>query len=76
MHGFFGEHAGALKVAVTAPPEDGRANEAITALLRGWLGLQRSQVELGRGARSRAKDFIIRGLSPPELQALIAKKLT
>jgi uncharacterized protein (TIGR00251 family) len=71
-----GEHGGALKVAVTAPPEDGRANEAITGLLRVWLGLQRSQVELNRGARSRDKEFIIRGLPPPELLALIQRKLT
>ena len=28
--GILGEHAGALKVAVTAPPEDGRANRALT----------------------------------------------
>lgn len=72
--GVVGEQAGALKVAVTAPPEDGRANQAITELLRDWLGLKRSQVELASGATNRNKQFLIRGLTPEELQAAIAAK--
>jgi uncharacterized protein (TIGR00251 family) len=63
-----GEQAGALKVAVTAPPEDGRANQALTEVLRAALGLKRSQVELVGGAKSRQKSFLIRGLQPAELQ--------
>lgn len=70
-----GEQAGALKVAVTAPPEDGRANAALTDLLRDWLGLKRSQVELLSGATNRNKAFLIRGVTPEELTALIAAKL-
>ena len=70
-----GEHGGALKVAVTAPPEDGRANEALTHVIRKWLDLNRSQVKLAGGQRSRDKQFLIRGLTPGELQALLAKKL-
>lgn len=70
-----GEHNGALKVAVTAPPEDGRANDAITDLLRKWLELKRGQIELASGPRSRDKQFLIRGTTAPELSALIQKKL-
>jgi uncharacterized protein (TIGR00251 family) len=70
-----GEQAGALKVAVTAPPEDGRANSAITDLLRDWLGLKRSQVELLNGPTNRNKAFLIRGLAAEELRALIDSKL-
>ena len=70
-----GEQAGALKVAVTAPPEDGRANAALTDLLREWLGLKRSQVELAGGATNRNKTFLIRGVTPEELRALVAAKL-
>jgi uncharacterized protein len=72
--GVMGAQAGALKVVVTAPPEDGRANQAVTELLREWLGLKRSQVELASGATNRNKQFVIRGLSPEELRALIAAK--
>jgi uncharacterized protein (TIGR00251 family) len=71
-----GKHGGALKVSVTAPPEDGRANEAITQMLRDWLGLKRSQVELIGGATSRNKQFLIRGVSMEALTALLTQRLT
>ncbi len=48
--GVQGEQAGALKVAVNAPPQDGRANDALTEALRKALGLKRSQVQLIGGA--------------------------
>jgi uncharacterized protein (TIGR00251 family) len=62
-----GEQAGALKVAVTAPPEDGRANKALLETLREALDLKRSQLELLGGATSRDKRFLIRGLSSHDL---------
>jgi uncharacterized protein (TIGR00251 family) len=70
-----GEQAGALKVAVTAPPEDGRANQALTEALREALSLKRSQVELVGGGKSRQKAFLIRGVRPEELQARLAALL-
>jgi uncharacterized protein (TIGR00251 family) len=73
--GVLGEQAGALKVAVTAPPEDGRANKALTEVLRATLGLKRSQVELFGGAASRDKRFLIRGLSRADLAARLASLL-
>ncbi|HEV3436200.1 MAG TPA: DUF167 domain-containing protein, partial [Gemmata sp.] len=53
-----GEQAGALKVAVSAPPEDGRANAAIVEVLRDWLGVKRSQIELASGHTNRNKTFL------------------
>jgi uncharacterized protein (TIGR00251 family) len=70
-----GEHGGALKVAVTAPPEDGRANAAILDLLRDWLGARRSEVELIAGHTSRAKQFLVRGRAAGDLAAVIAREL-
>src|SRR6476619_2219632 len=67
-----GEQAGALKVAVTAPPEDGRANAALVEVLRDWLGLKRSQVELASGQTNRNKSFLIRGVTAEELRARVA----
>jgi uncharacterized protein (TIGR00251 family) len=64
-----GEQGGALKLAVTAPPEDGRANAALMELLRELLGLKRSQIELIAGQTSRDKKFLIRGLGRSELVA-------
>jgi uncharacterized protein len=70
--GVLGEQAGALKIAVTAPPEDGRANRALTKTLRDLLGLKRSQVELLGGETSREKKFLIRGVTKDELSAKLA----
>lgn len=73
--GVLGEQAGALKVAVTAPPEGGRANQALVEVLREALGLKRSQVELLGGATSRDKRFLIRGVTKAELAARVADLL-
>jgi uncharacterized protein (TIGR00251 family) len=66
--GVQGEQNGALKVAVQAPPQDGRANEALAELLREALGLKRSQVELLGGQTARDKRFLIRGVARAELE--------
>lgn len=70
-NGVQGEQGGALKLAVTAPPQDGKANEAIRELLRELLGIKRSQVELLSGQTSRDKKFLIRGLGLVELEARV-----
>ncbi len=51
-----GEHGGRLKIALQAPPVDGRANEALLRFLRQQLGLQRAELRLisGAGARDKA----------------------
>jgi uncharacterized protein (TIGR00251 family) len=70
--GVLGEQAGALKVAVTAPPEDGRANQALVETLRELLGLKRSQIELIGGLTSRDKRFLIRDVARTELERRVA----
>jgi uncharacterized protein (TIGR00251 family) len=58
----------ALKVKVTAPPIEGRANKAVKKLLAGQLGLSPSQVEIIAGERSREKLLRISGISRAELE--------
>jgi uncharacterized protein (TIGR00251 family) len=70
--GVVGEQAGALKVAVTAPAQDGRANKALLEELRDALQLRRSQLELVGGETSRSKRVLIRGLNKGELAARLA----
>jgi uncharacterized protein (TIGR00251 family) len=70
--GILGEHAGALKVAVTAPPEDGRANKALAELLAKALKLKRAQVKLLSGALSREKRLFIEGVSKRHLESSVA----
>jgi uncharacterized protein (TIGR00251 family) len=52
---------GRLKVAVAAPPEDGRANEAIMAALAKHFGLKPAAVTLETGGTSRDKKFRLAG---------------
>jgi|JI7StandDraft_1071085.scaffolds.fasta_scaffold135699_2 uncharacterized protein YggU (UPF0235/DUF167 family) len=52
---------GALRVAVTTAPEDGRATEAVAAALAEAFGVSKRAVELRHGATSRHKLFRIAG---------------
>ena len=56
-----GLHAGRLKVAVTQPPEKGKANGAISKVLADTLGVKRSQVRLVSGVSSPQKKFLVAG---------------
>src|SRR5215472_12428387 len=74
--GILGEQAGALKIAVTAPPEDGRANDALVEALANALAIKRSQVTLLTGATARDKRFLIRGVAKPTLEQQLATLLS
>lgn len=63
-----GVHGGRLKVAVTAAPEQGKANAALLKVLAKALGLKRSQVELVAGRTSRDKTFRITGVDAAALR--------
>lgn len=48
---------GQLRAYVTAPPEDGKANEAVRKLLARAMGVAKTQLVLIRGATARDKVF-------------------
>jgi len=60
-----------LKVAVTAPPEDGKANAALVALLGKRWRLPKSAIEIVGGATDRRKTLLLRG-DPASLQATVS----
>ena len=66
-----GIHANALKIALTAPPVDGKANEALIAFLSEALRLPRSRRPVAAGATSRAKIVRITGMSAAEVAAAL-----
>ena len=63
---------GALKVKVTEPPEDGRANRAVIELLAERLGVRAAAVTVVRGASSRSKTVEVAGLTSGQLRARLA----
>jgi len=58
-----GEVGDALKVALTAPPVDGKANEACIELFAKLLKVPRSSVTIASGQTSRNKLIRVAGLS-------------
>ena len=60
----------ALKIAVTAPPEDGKANAALVALLGKAWKLPKSAFEIVGGATDRRKTLLLRGDSASLLAAI------
>ena len=61
--GVKGVRDGAVRLAVTAPPEDGKANAALARLLAELLGVRPADVTLVRGPTSREKTFAVAGLT-------------
>ena len=70
-----GAHARALRVAVTAPPEKGRANEEVETVLAEALGIARAAVRVVAGHSSRDKSVAIDGLTIEEIRRRLALHL-
>ncbi len=67
-----GEWQGALRVRLTAPPLEGRANDALCRLLAEQLNIPRSAVSILSGERSRSKRVRVEGVGAQQIQALAA----
>jgi uncharacterized protein (TIGR00251 family) len=66
-----GVHDGALKIALTSPPVDGAANEALVAFLARALGVTKRAVRINAGHTSRRKRVEIDGASAEAVGALV-----
>jgi len=72
--GIYGEGATAqLKIAVKAPPLEGRANLALIAFLAESLGVAKNAVELKAGELSRSKVFLLRGVTLEKAEAALLR---
>ena len=65
----------AIRIAVTAAPERGKANQAVAEVLAKALGVKVSQISLLTGETSREKRFLIEGASPADLEARLTALL-
>ena len=63
-----GELGDALKLSLTAPPVEGRANEACIEFLANLLKVPRSSITIASGQSSRRKVIRVSGVSAHEVQ--------
>ncbi len=67
---------GLLRVRVTAPPVDGKANAALERLVAKALGVRKGAVSVVSGARGREKTVAIEGYSQVEIHDLLGREDT
>jgi len=70
-----GEHDGALRVRIAAPPVDGAANEELVRLLSRSLGVSRSAIEITAGHTAKLKTVRVAGLESSALTNLADLKV-
>jgi hypothetical protein len=71
--GIDGVHDGALRVAVNAPPDKGKANEALIRVLARLMDVPISDVSIMSGHGSRRKRIRVTGASAKNLLSLIPR---
>lgn len=72
IEGAYGD--GVLKIKISAPPADGKANDEVRRFLARLLDVPRSRVEIVRGLSGRDKVVLIRDTDPDEvLGALLSR---
>ncbi len=71
-----GFHDGCLKLAVSAPPVEGKANKAVVKFLAEIFGVPARDVVVKSGAQSRKKQVVIKTLSVAEIRTVIETKLS
>jgi len=64
-----GEHDGALRVRIAAPPVDGAANEELVRLLARAFEVPRSAIEISAGHASKLKTVRVTGGQPSVLMS-------
>jgi uncharacterized protein (TIGR00251 family) len=62
-----------LKIAVQAPPLEGRANEALIDFLAKTFKVPKSSVVLASGEFSRSKVFLLRNVNAEQAEAVLSK---
>ncbi|MCH7592042.1 MAG: YggU family protein [Planctomycetes bacterium] len=68
---YMGVHGGAARVAVAAPPEKGKANRAVIALLAEILAVKKRDVTVVSGHAAPLKTIQIAGITPAAVRAAL-----
>ncbi len=69
--GICGIHGDSLKVAISAPPLEGRANKAVILLFSKLFSVRRKDLTLFTGEQSRFKTLLFSNLSAADIKELL-----
>ena len=69
-----GEHDGYLKIRISSPPVEGKANEALVEFLSDALKVRKSRIEIMEGLKSSKKLLRISNSTMKDLERLITRK--
>ncbi len=72
LNGIYGQ---SVKIRITAPPVDGKANNHIKKYLAQLFQVPKTSVELLQGCKSRRKRYLIRGVLVQEAEEILTKAL-
>ena len=67
-----GRYGDAIKVQVSAPPEGGKANQAVVEVIAAALGIRVNQVRIAKGHSQSRKIVQIEGLAQADVDARLA----
>ena len=70
-----GLHDKAIKLAVSSPPVDGRANKEVTAFMAKLFKLPKSSIEIISGHQGRRKRLLVSGLSEKDARRILTPLL-
>lgn len=73
--GIDSDASGRIRVRVSEPPIDSKANRAVTKALSKWFNIPKSAIRLARGDKCRDKVFAFDGLTEAELRERLASAL-
>ena len=68
-----GMYGDAVKIALQAPPVDGKANQLLCRLFAEWSALPKSAVELRSGQTGRSKVLELSGITAEQLKAILER---
>ena len=71
-NGLAGLQGDALKLRLTTPPVDGKANKAVIAYLAKFFHLPKSSLSIKSGQQSRSKTVVIKGADEQQVRRALA----
>ncbi|MFZ3116412.1 MAG: DUF167 domain-containing protein [Syntrophales bacterium] len=65
-----------LRIKITAPPVDGRANEEVIRFLAGIFGVRKDQVQIMGGLKAKKKTILIKGITKEDAERALTAALS